>query len=86
MWISPTYHNFECNNNVTKFFAILIKIKNELKIDSFDELTNCIEKLYIQITAETDIARKTLKLIVEMTTFSKKMRKKNKLSLLHINL
>lgn len=39
------YHDYESSNDVTKFLEILGKIKQELKINSFDELTNYLENL-----------------------------------------
>lgn len=64
---------------VTKshIFEMLAKIKNELKIDSFDELTNYLEKLYNEITNESDIARKNLKFMDGMSKYTNKVRKEN---------
>lgn len=41
----PIYHDYESSNDVTKFLEILGKIKQELKINSFYELTNYLENL-----------------------------------------
>lgn len=56
---------------------MLAKIKNELKIDSFDELTIYLEKLYNEITNESDIARKTLKFMDGMSKYTNKVKKEN---------
>lgn len=62
-------------------FETLEENKNELKIDSFDDLTNYLEKHNIKITSETDIAKKTSIIIFQIY---EKGRKKSLLSSLYI--
>lgn len=65
------YQSHELGNDVTKLFQILDKIKFELRINSFSDLTNYLENLYFEITKQTEIANKTLKFMVEMSNYSK---------------
>lgn len=52
------FHKFkEFGNGVYKITKILDKIKIELKIDSFVNLANYLEKLFENIVAQKDIEK-----------------------------
>lgn len=54
------YNDFEIGNEFPRLIKILENIKIEHKIDSFIVLADYLETLYVQITAQKYIARKTL--------------------------
>lgn len=59
------------NGGFSKFTKILSKIKAKLKIGSFLELADYLEKLYAEIILQKDVARKTLIFMDGLTKFSK---------------
>lgn len=71
------YQLEEFQNGFTKFIDILDKINIELKMGYILNLANYLEKLYENIVAQKDVARKTLKFMDGISKVSQKERTEN---------
>lgn len=61
----------EIGNRLPRIIEIILKIKNELKIDAFIDLVTHVENLYSQIITHKDVSLKTLTFMDGMSIFCK---------------